>query len=48
MRVLTGIVCGVFWITFLVFLTSKGIQIDDNTTLLTLAIIVAGGMAGGD
>lgn len=48
MRVLTGIVCGILWLTFLTFLVAKGIQVDDNITILTLAIIVAGGMAGGD
>ena len=48
MRVLTGIACGILWLTFLVFLANKGIQIDDNTVLLTTAIIVAGGIAGGD
>ena len=48
MRVLTGIVCGFLWFTFLVFLANVGIQIDDNTVLLTTAIIIAGGMAGGD
>lgn len=48
MRVLIGIVCGFLWFIFLVFLISKGIQIDDNTVLLTTAIIIAGGMAGGD
>lgn len=48
MRVLTGIACGILWFTFLAFLVAKGIQIDDNTVLLTTAIIIAGGMAGGD
>lgn len=48
MRVLTGIVCGILWVTFLVFLTNKGIQIDNNMILLTTAIIIAGGMAGSD
>lgn len=48
MRVLTGIVCGILWITFLAFLVSKGNQIDSNMTVLTTAIVVAGGMAGGD
>lgn len=48
MRVLTGICCGILWITFLVFLVSKGNQIDNNMTLLTTAIVVAGGLAGGD
>ena len=49
MRILTGIACGILWITFLAVMASKlGIQIDDNTVILTLAIVVAGGMAGGD
>ena len=48
MRVLTGIACGFLWFTFLVSLANIGIQIDDNTVILTLAIVVAGGMAGGD
>lgn len=46
MRVLTGVVCGILWLTFLAFLKLN--QFDDNTILLTLAIIIAGGMAGGD
>lgn len=48
MRVLTSIVCGILWASFLLFLASKGVQISNNQVLLTLAIIVAGGMAGGD
>lgn len=44
MRVLTGIVCGILWLMFLAFFK----QVDENMALLTLAIIVAGGMAGGD
>lgn len=48
MRILTGVVCGIFWLIFLVFLVSKGNQIDNNMTLLTTAIVVAGGLAGGD
>lgn len=48
MRVLTGVVCGILWITFLVFLASKGYQTSDDQVLLTTAIVVAGGMAGGD
>lgn len=46
MRVLTGIACGFLWLTFLALLKLN--QVDDNTILLTLAIIIAGGMAGGD
>lgn len=46
---LTGIASGIIWMTFLAVMASKlGIQIDDNTVILTLAIIVAGGLAGGD
>lgn len=46
---LTGIAFGIIWMTFLAVMASKmGIQIDDNTVILTLAIVVAGGMAGGD
>lgn len=48
MRILTGICCGILWTTFLMFLVSKGNQIDNNMTLLTTAIVVAGGLAGGD
>lgn len=48
MRVLTGVVCGILWITFLVFLASKGVQIANDQVLLTTSIVVAGGMAGGD
>ena len=48
MRVLTGVACGILWITFLVFLASKGAKIADDQVLLTTAIVVAGGMAGGD
>ena len=46
---LTGIISGMIWMTFLAVISSKiGIQIDDNMVILTLAIIVAGGLAGGD
>ena len=46
---LTGIAFGIIWMTFLAVMANKmGIQIDDNTVILTLAIIVAGGLAGGD
>lgn len=46
---LTGIISGMIWMTFLAVMASKiGIQIDDNTVILTLAVIVAGGLAGGD
>lgn len=49
MRILTGIISGMIWMTFLAVMATKlGIQIDDNTALLTTAIIIAGGMAGGD
>lgn len=48
MRVLTGVVCGILWISFLAFLASKGIQITNDQVLLTTAIVVAGGIAGGD
>lgn len=48
MRVLSGIACGFLWFTFLVYLASIEVQIDANTVLLTTAIIIAGGMAGGD
>lgn len=49
MRILTGIISGMIWMTFLAVMATKlGIQIDDNTVILTLAIVVAGGMAGGD
>ena len=49
MGIITGIICGMFWVTFLAIIANKmGVQIDDNTVLLTLAIIVAGGLAGGD
>lgn len=48
MRVLTGVVCGILWISFLVFLASKGVEIADDQVLLTTAIVVAGGLAGGD
>ena len=46
---LTGIASGIIWVTFLAIIANKiGVQIDDNTVILTLAIIVAGGLAGGD
>lgn len=46
---LAGIFFGIIWMIFLAIMTSKvGVQIDDNTVILTLAIIVAGGLAGGD
>lgn len=48
MRVLTGVVCGILWVSFLVFWESKGVEITDDQVLLTTAIVVAGGMAGGD
>lgn len=48
MRVLTGVVCGILWITFLAFLVTKGVQISNDQVLLTTSIVVAGGMAGGD
>ena len=48
MRVLTGVACGILWVSFLVFLASKGVQITDDQVLLTTAIVVAGGLAGGD
>lgn len=48
MRVLTGVACGILWISFLVFLASKGVEIANDQVFLTTAIVVAGGMAGGD
>lgn len=48
MRVLTGVACGILWVSFLAFLASKGVQITDDQVLLTTAIVVAGGLAGGD
>lgn len=48
MRVLTGVVCGILWVSFLAFLASKGVQISDDQILLTTSIVVAGGIAGGD
>lgn len=48
MRVLTGIACGILWVSFLAFLASKGVQISNDQVLLTTSIVLAGGMAGGD
>lgn len=46
---LRGFVAGGLWILFLVLLARSGIyQPSDELLLLTLAIVVAGALAGGD
>lgn len=49
MRMLNGVVAGAFWLTFLAVVTVKGgATIPSDMQWLTLSIIVAGAMAGGD
>ena len=46
---LRGVVAGILWILFLCVLSrSTMYQPSDDLVILTLAIVVAGGLAGGD
>ncbi len=48
MRFLYGILAYIIWSIFLCALGSYGCDISTDTQVLTLAIVVAGALAGGD
>ena len=50
MRIMYGILAGLLWAILMIYLTAKtGITMPDNEIqILSIAIIVAGAMAGGD
>lgn len=48
MRFLYGAIGFLLWARVLGYFATKGVMIDDNTVILSIAIIVCGAMAGGD
>ena len=48
MRLGYGFVAGLAWVVAITYMTETGINISQNARILSLAIIVAGAMAGGD
>ena len=47
MRFLYGAMGFLLWVSVLGYLATNGAMIDDNTIILSTAIIVCGAMAGG-
>ena len=49
MRLTYGVVAGMLWCTIIALLMAKtGLKVSNNAQILSVAIIVAGAMAGGD
>lgn len=48
MRFLYSIIAFWLWGVIMAFCISKGMKISDDMQLLTIAIVVAGALAGGD
>jgi hypothetical protein len=49
MRLLHGIIAGTLWVMLMAYATVRvGVEIPANVQWLSIAIIVAGAMAGGD
>lgn len=48
MRFSVAVIALTVWCGVLTFLTKLGIKISDNTIVLSVAIIIAGALAGGD
>lgn len=48
MRYLYGIFALIIWCIFLGYLMTNGVELSEDTQFITIAIVVAGAMAGGD
>lgn len=48
MRFIYGIIAGGLWIWFVAYLGSLGFNLSSEWAYMTIAIIAAGAMAGGD
>lgn len=48
MRYLYGIGALIIWTLFIGYCVTKGVKINSNMQLLSISIVVAGAMAGGD
>ena len=48
MRFVYGFIAFVVWLVFVVKMVESGIEISKDTVYLTLAIVTAGAMAGGE
>ena len=48
MRFVYGVIAAVAWSALVSAATANGVKISNNTEWVTLAIIVAGAMSGGD
>ena len=49
MRLKYGVVALILWVLFIVWIITNGnLELSDDTRVLSLAIVVAGAMAGGD
>ena len=48
MRFSIAVIASTVWIGALMLFAKSGIKISDNTMVLSVAIVIAGAMAGGD
>ena len=48
MRILLGFIAFMIWAALLAFMLESGVEISDEVQLISLAVVAAGAMAGGD